>query len=443
MIFVVVEGRNLLACDSTGKSDPFCEIYFNDSQKTRKVTETKIQTLEPVWNETFQYISEDPKTDTFKIVMYDWDKYSTNDFMGELHIPVYTASKMDGPLDEWFNLLDKGVTSYAKSKKERGEIRIIINYERKRESQDDLSDSSTSRGSMDSHDSVGSLTDSMADLQANLMTHWEINFEELTLTQELGRGAFGIVYRGKWRYQDVAVKLLLNQNMTDKELEEFRAESQLMMNLRPHRNVVPLLGICTTQRLCIITDYIEAGSLERLIRSPYLITWRMVLSISKGIVAGMYHLHQEKILHRDLAARNILLRSNYEPSIADFGLSKKIILQQSKDLKTNEENGFRGPYKWMAPESLSKFEFTIKSDAFSFGVVLWEIISRQEPFPQYDIYEAARAVIGGERLVLPPNCPTKFGQIMQWCWEADPDMRPDFAQISDRLDAIELEVDRY
>lgn len=96
-------------------------------------------------------------------------------------------------------------------------------------------------------------------------------------------------------------------------------------------------------------------------------------------------------------------------------------------LRTTEQKAFRGPYKWMvlslsttvdllqAPESVKRNEFTIKSDAYSFGVVLWEIISRQEPFPQYDIFQAAHAVVErGERLPIPPHCPSKFAQLMQW-----------------------------
>jgi serine/threonine protein kinase len=182
--------------------------------------------------------------------------------------------------------------------------------------------------------------------------------------------------------------LLLNQKLSEKEYADFKGECELMMTLRPHRNgkmgvgyltclVVPLLGVCidTKKPLCLITDFvgmlriyifihlsIENGSLEKLIKSNYIIPWKMVLDIAKGIQAGVYHLHQEKILHRDLAARNILLRANYEPLIADFGLSKLVSLSLEKNspkddpnVKTKETEAFRGPYKWCVLTSCKRY----------------------------------------------------------------------------------------
>jgi len=235
--------------------------------------------------------------------------------------------------------------------------------------------------------------------------------------------------------------------LNEKELEDFKNECLLMTNLRPHRNVVPLLGICTDpEKLCIITDYIENGSLERLIKSSIVITWDVIFNIVKGIQAGVYHLHQENILHRDLAARNILLRPNYQPLIADFGLSKKVPInldpKERSQVKTTSDS-FRGPYKWMAPESLQKGEFSIKSDTYSYGVVLYEIVARQEPFPLYSIQEAAKKVVYENlRLVPPPITPPKFSSLMNRCWERDPAYRPDFKEIGNLLAELELEIIR-
>jgi len=432
----VVEARNILALDSNGKSDPFVMIKFNKDKRGKKHTKIQFANLNPKWDETFTFASEEPQTDKMKFDVWDFDKYSTNDFAGQCVVPVIAVYNRDTPLDEWFPLLDKGAESKSHSKKDRGEIHLIITWT-----------PDVARHASPSTSSILKSTE-----------HWEIDYNDLHLEKELGRGAFGIVYRGKWRFQDVAVKLLLNQKMSEKEIEDFRKEIELMMNLRPHRNVVPLMGVCINPQkpFCLITDFVENSSLEKLIKSNYIIPWKMVLDISKGIQAGVFHLHQENILHRDLAARNILLRANYEPLIADFGLSKKVdkienheknqeksheknrTTQQSQTTETSE---FRGPYKWMAPESLKRAEFSVKSDAYSYGVVLYEIISRQEPYPTMTIYEVAQRVTNENmKLIVPPSTPPKFAQLMISCWESDPAKRPDFQQIGDRLAEIEKEI---
>jgi len=362
---------------------------------------------------------------------------------------VAVAANLDHPLDQWYPLLDKGVHSKLKSKKERGQVRVIISF---RDIKAKASDVHASTASVPVPASTSPSASPSTPSHHHDSRWWEIDFNEIHLEKELGRGAFGIVYRGKWRLQDTAVKLLLNQQMTAKELEEFRAESTLMMDLRPHRNLVPLLGACTdpAKKLCLVTDFIEGGSLETLLKSKVVFSWKLVLDIGKGITAGVYHLHRENILHRDLAARNILLRANYEPLIADFGLSKKVDAlpgvseADNKQVKTVEKDKLRGPYKWMAPESLARNEFSIKSDAWSFGVVLYEMITRSEPFPTMDIFTVANLVTTqGLKLQPPPSTPHKFGALMTWCFASRPEDRPDFLQISQSLAAIEPEVGRY
>jgi serine/threonine protein kinase len=160
----------------------------------------------------------------------------------------------------------------------------------------------------------------------------------------------------------------------------------------------------------------------------------------QGIAAGMYHIHCEKILHRDLAARNVLLRGDMEPKIADFGLSVQEPALGGR-LEKTESGYFRGPYKWMAPESLARNVFSIKSDVWSYGVTLWEILARSsDPFPQMDIYQAAELVKAGGHLDPPPNTPPKYAALMLQCFQLDPDARPDFAQINAVLDEIRKEV---
>jgi serine/threonine protein kinase len=130
-----------------------------------------------------------------------------------------------------------------------------------------------------------------------------------------------------------------------------------MASIRPHRNLVTFLGVSMDagQPLVLVTDFVEGGSLESKYMDPtFTVDWIFILRIAQGVCAGMHHLHQEGLLHRDLAARNILLTSSFEPVVADFGLSKKVdkLHQSSADNVVQETSFFRGPYKWMAPESI-------------------------------------------------------------------------------------------
>jgi len=159
----------------------------------------------------------------------------------------------------------------------------------------------------------------------------------------------------------------------------------------------------------------------------------------------MHHLHEEGLLHRDLAARNILLTASMEPMVADFGLSKKVDkLSTSQDNAVKEEGFFQGPYKWMAPESLTQNIFSKKTDVWSYGVTMWEIMARSLPFPELDIYTAADMVCKqGLRLPLSPSWPPKWQELLTSCWNVDPNLRPGFVEISAKLDAIEAEMAQF
>lgn len=457
----VVEARNLIPMDSNKKSDPFAVVKFNKDRKSKEVTNIIKKTLNPVWKESFSWVSEEPLTDKLGITVWDYDKWSTNDFEGHCSVPVMACAANPGePLDQWFPLLDKKSETKAKSKKERGEIRLILTF-RPKDGSGATASSKASKSSSKAEApaaAAGSPVPTPAPTRGYVKgpdpsVKWEIEYPSLQLGKELGRGAFGVVFRGKWRLQDVAIKQLHQQSMDEAQLKEFRDEIDLMMNLRPHRNVVPLLGVCTNPKtpFCLVIDFVEGGALDKLLMNhTIIIPWKMVLDICKGICAGVHHLHQERILHRDLAARNILLRNNYEPLIADFGLSKKVtpLKAGARDglVETKEAQALRGPYKWMAPESLDGSNtFSVKTDSWSYAVTMWEIISREpEPFPGLDIYQVADKVVNEHlRLTFPPNTPTKFQNVMTWCWRTNPDDRPDFLQIAQALADIELVIHTY
>jgi serine/threonine protein kinase len=270
---------------------------------------------------------------------------------------------------------------------------------------------------------------------------WEIKYKDLRIDKEIGRGAFGQVFRGSWRMQPVAIKQLLisGEKMSESELAEFMGECELMMTLRPHKNVVLLLGVCCDPALpfCLVTDYQANGSLHTLLKSDREIGWETTLRVLEGVAAGMYHIHEEKILHRDLAARNVLLSGSMDAMVADFGLSAKTAAGAT------QESYFRGALKYMAPESLRNNMFSTKSDVWSFGVLTWEVLTRAAPFADLNLQDAAKKIKKGLTLPLPVDCPSPLALILEQCWCQQPESRPSFDQFVAHFNTIRREMSRY
>jgi len=261
--------------------------------------------------------------------------------------------------------------------------------------------------------------------------NFEINVSELEFQKELGNGTAGVVYKGKWRGGDVAIKLL--KDFSAKELDNFRRESEVMRKLRPHTNVVQFLGITSASTLYIVTEYLEGGSLYSLLHGKTEISMKMVKTWIHDIAAGMLHIHSEGIFHRDLAARNVLLtRGEQNAKISDFGLSRIA----SGDANGSKTKADTGPLKWMSPESIRDRTYGIPSDVWSFGVVAWEIIARDDPYPTKEAVTVALEVTAGNpplRLVPPDYCPAIIVELMKSCFKTAPEQRPDFKEISNRL----------
>lgn len=201
-----------------------------------------------------------------------------------------------------------------------------------------------------------------------------------------------------------------------------------MKSLAPHPNVVQLLGVTPPPNFWIVAEFLHKGSLYSLLHSKDEMPTPLRRQIARGIASGMAHLHESKIIHRDLAARNILLSSNFDPKISDFGLSR---FAEEDENKTKSDVG---PIKWMAPEAIKDKKFSAKTDVWSYGVTLWEIIARSNPYPQQDLLAVATAVVyKGLHCETPPGTDQTFSSILDWCFQARAEDRPTMKQIEEML----------
>jgi len=224
----------------------------------------------------------------------------------------------------------------------------------------------------------------------------------------------------------------------------FNKEVKAMRHVPPHPNVVKLLGVCIdpSYPLCIITEFVPGGSLLNLLEDENIqLTLPMVIGFIQDIAAGMHHLHQANILHCDLAARNCLIKKNesntFKVKIADFGMSK-ITESGTYAAAKNEKMAIR----WSAPEVMTRLEFSKAGDVWSFGILIWEVMQRSEPY--YDIVnnsEIISKVAAGYRLPRPTalECPDDIWKLMQSCWTKDPQRRPDFGVVCGYIANVKLE----
>jgi hypothetical protein len=263
----------------------------------------------------------------------------------------------------------------------------------------------------------------MTALTPNALDSRLIDYNLITIKEQIGAGSYGKVHIGKYRSTTVAIKV--GNNLISPE--EFASEADFQLKIPPHPNIVQLLGISSNgpQQL-VILEYCNGGSLDKLLfDSDSTISPKQQIFLASGIATGLVHLHGNNIVHRDLAARNILLH-NGEPKISDFGMSRKL----KEEAQVGKTATNIGPLRWMAPESLGNQTYSKKSDVWTFGIVLYEIISRKEPHITEDILQIG-AKIRDEGITpkIPADCPPLLKQLMEMCWKINPKDRPDMEVI--------------
>ncbi|XP_063285808.1 mitogen-activated protein kinase kinase kinase 20 isoform X1 [Pelobates fuscus] len=254
----------------------------------------------------------------------------------------------------------------------------------------------------------------------------QIKFNDLQFYESCGGGSFGSVYRAQWLSQDkeVAVKKLLK---IEKEAE--------ILSMLSHRNIIQFYGaVLEPPNYCIVTEYAAGGSLYDYINSNRSEDMDMehIMAWATDVAKGMHYLHMEapiRVIHRDLKSRNVVITIDGVLKICDFGASKFHTHTTHMSLV--------GTFPWMAPEVIQSLPVSETCDTYSYGVVLWEMLTREVPFKGLEGLQVAWLVVEkNERLTIPSSCPRSFDVLMRQCWEADAKKRPSFKQIISNLESM-------
>ncbi|XP_050223731.1 serine/threonine/tyrosine-protein kinase HT1-like [Mercurialis annua] len=273
------------------------------------------------------------------------------------------------------------------------------------------------------------LVSSGAEIKGEGEVEWSADMSQLFIGNKFASGRHSRIYRGIYKQIDVAIKIV-SQPEEDEDLaamleKQFTSEVALLFRLR-HPNIVAFVAACKKAPVfCIITEYLAGESLRKYLHQqvPHSVPHNLVLKLALDIARGMQYLHAQGVLHRDLKSENLLLGEDMCVKVADFGIS-------CLESQCGSAKGFTGTYRWMAPEMIKEKHHTKKVDVYSFGIVLWELLTALTPFDNMTPEQAAFAVCQkNARPPLPPGCPPAFSHLIKRCWSSNPDKRPHFDEI--------------
>nr|BAJ93563.1 predicted protein [Hordeum vulgare subsp. vulgare] len=292
--------------------------------------------------------------------------------------------------------------------------------------------------------------------QPGELLEWEIDLAKLDIQNQVASGTFGVVYRGTYDGNDVAVKVLdwgqEGQESSSKHREALEKEVAVWQKL-DHPNVTKFVGASMGtsqlkipaakkggsshgpgQRCVVVVEYQHGGTLKTLLfqhrdkKLPY----KKVVQLALDMARGLNYLHSQKIVHRDVKAENMLLDRKKSVKIADFGVAR--VEAQDDDNMT----GQTGTLGYMAPEVLEGRPYDHKCDVYSFGVLLWETYCCALAYPNYSIADISYHVVKlGIRPDIPRCCPKPLSEIMTRCWDGNPDHRPEMAEVVAMLERID------
>jgi serine/threonine protein kinase len=283
-----------------------------------------------------------------------------------------------------------------------------------------------------------------------------------------------VVFKGKWKGVEVAVKRFIKQKLDERRMLEFRAEMAFLSELH-HPNIVLFIGACVKKpNLCIVTEFVKNGSLRDILNNNSIrLTWVQKLKLLHSAALGINYLHsmQPVIVHRDLKPSNLLVDENMNVKVADFGFARIkeenatmtrcgtpcwtgnarpspsvafrvsfIVVRAFRSFRrlttTTITNLVSRVACGAAPEVIRGEKYTEKVDVFSFGVIMWEVLTRKQPFAGRNFMGASLDVLEGRRPAVPSDCPVAFKKMMKKCWHADAKKRPSMDDVVTQLDVL-------
>jgi len=274
---------------------------------------------------------------------------------------------------------------------------------------------------------------------------WEVKREHIKMLEELGKGSFGLVYRGLFNHptngdMPCAIKTV-NEKSSYRQRIEFLHEASAMKDFKTE-HVIKLIGVVSQgQPALVLMELMENGDLKNFLRSlrpdsennRYRLpvpTLRQVMQMAIEIADGMAYLSVKKLVHRDLAARNCMVSGDIVVKVGDFGMARDVY---ETEYYRKEGRGLL-PVRWMAPESIKDGKFTSQSDVWSYGVVLWEMATlAEQPYQGFTNDEVMKYVKDGNKMRRPEDCPDILYNLMSECWNNNPNDRPTFLEICQRL----------
>nr|AFK49025.1 unknown [Lotus japonicus] len=273
---------------------------------------------------------------------------------------------------------------------------------------------------------------------------WNVDLSKLFVGLRFAYGAHSRLYHGVYEGEAVAVKLIRvpdddeNGTLAARLEKQFISEVTLLSRLH-HENVIKFIAACRKPLVyCVITEYLSEGSFRAYLHKleKKTISLQKLIAFALDMAHGMEYIHSQGVIHRDLKPENILINGDFRLKIADFGIACE---DGSCDLLADDP----GTYRWMAPEMIKRKSYGRKVDVYSFGLILWEMLTGTLPYEDMTPIQAAFAVVNkNSRPVIPSNCPPAMRALIEQCWSLNPDKRPEFWQVVKVLEQFESSLAR-